>query len=1623
MMRCRFLTSPAVAMAIAFLATCCPQSALSDVLVLDDPLQGSTIGTFDGGSGQFVTGGWKITGKADAIYWHLPHTVYKGAAEFRVKGLNPNECRPGLTDKSELFHMYDYTYQNADTNYGGYRNNPFKHFIRKIGCDGAYKNVIDALELVLVIAPNYQEPDTGILGWDAGTTYTFRVEWGPNGSGDCEFRIYRDGAHLKTMTEPGSWSPFGHSVRIARARMDEWSGAPLDAIFSYVKVWDTETAIPSAPSVTAPAVGRTVNTQTPRIQWARTPTFNRYQVRITTANSPSTGIVWDSGDVASVRNYAVTGTLANLTNYYAWVKLGNAVGWTDWSAYGRWFRVDTSWTPPNNGIVQVVGNSLRDNQGPFLGLGFTYMEGLGFCKNDRDRFESDVAFMASRGFTHMRILSEVPGACDQCYWYGRGIHPSNFTCQHGVAATGWSDYDQQFRDMVDVAYDKYGMRTEVTIFGGAGDSFPTYAGREAHCQRVLNLLAGREHKIAYIEVANEAWQTGFPWPQGLTDLRSLCQYLADRTSLPVAITSSFGENNEDSELYNGSAADIATAHFSRDIGTFEGGWLPVRDCWRIEDAVGVPPCSSDEPIGPGSSVNTENDPIKLVSAACFAWTAKLPAYVFHSRAGVRGDYRFEDMAGVNDYRYLSGIMPADLPSWTRNDGKESSAPFTVYCSGAANKYWTDSGYSGATSGCHRNIGGIKGRQFVCYPQGIRGDGVVFQLRRELSFTAYNPLTGGTATVYDADTGAVVDTTVLMPVGRRLRLPQGPQAYILRGAFPDDGVPPGPVVRFAVNPGDGQNVLTWRNPSEIDFVGARVVFRTDRYPTSQSDGALVCDKIGAASTNDQYTHTGLANGTRCYYAAFAYDDTPNYSIPSNAIGTPVAGQCFSERFTYPDGDLNGNRSWTGSATSQIQVLSNAVKITGGTDNREATHAVSCSGSGGMIDTYVNVKMGAGDHTLWGVWFDDPSGRNLAHWYGRGTSAKPRIGATSTVLPEVNLTGGWDTLRVRINTTANTSEFFFNGTSLGTLSHVETGAGDSIGRVMLERVYNSTTNDYVYLDNIVIGPAALEMTAPGPVTNFNAVNEPSQVSLSWTNPTDPDYAGTRIVYKRDSSPTDPWDGTWLYDGTATSCVHTNPQGGTTYYAAYAYDGVMNYSSAATASVTRPVPDCFSDGFAYPNGSLNGNGGWGGSAASQIAVESESVKVSGGAGAVDAVQTLSCGSLGGNQVGIWAKIKKGTGTAIFWNLWIDDPSGKNFGWWFGTGTLVRGKIGTGSQLTASKSLTGAWDLLYVKIDFSANTTQFFFNGTSLGSYSHVETGAVDALGQIRFERLDTAGASGQYLHFDDIRVALPDAMAPTPTVGQPSLSIARTCDVSYTVTFDEPMFGFNSPSDVQVNATGSAAAGTVAVTGSGTYTVTLSGITGAGTLGITVKAGSCTDAAGNGCNASSASATFIVIGSDGSIAAAKQLGSGAQVDLGNKALYLKWPGLGYIEEANRTCGVRLEGSLSGSEGDLVCLRGTVQTTAGGERYVQVTAMSPCGTFALKPLGCSNRGIRQPLMEGLFVRTWSQVKPGSVGSDYFYITDGSDDTGIKVITNGPPGVSGGEFVNVSGAAGYDGARVIYRK
>ena len=105
--------------------------------------------------------------------------------------------------------------------------------------------------------------------------------------------------------------------------------------------------------------------------------------------------------------------------------------------------------------------------------------------------------------------------------------------------------------------------------------------------------------------------------------------------------------------------------------------------------------------------------------------------------------------------------------------------------------------------------------------------------------------------------------------------------------------------------------------------------------------------------------------------------------------------------------------------------------------------------------------------------------------------------------------------------------------------------------------------------------------------------------------------------------------------------------------------------------------------------------------------------------------------------------------WSLWFDDPAGINICRWYGSGTTARGRIGGSATVTATQTLTGGLDALLVKINPTAKTAEFFFNGTSIGVLSYSAQGAANTLGRIRFERIDNSGAAGNFLSFDDLVV----------------------------------------------------------------------------------------------------------------------------------------------------------------------------------------------------------------------------------------------------------------------------------
>jgi hypothetical protein len=89
-------------------------------------------------------------------------------------------------------------------------------------------------------------------------------------------------------------------------------------------------------------------------------------------------------------------------------------------------------------------------------------------------------------------------------------------------------------------------------------------------------------------------------------------------------------------------------------------------------------------------------------------------------------------------------------------------------------------------------------------------------------------------------------------------------------------PPLPVTDLKARPGTGKVELTWHNPDEPDLGGVRVVFRTDRAPTSAKDGTVAVERAAACNLDDGFVHGELADGTTYYYAVFVRDDVGNYS---------------------------------------------------------------------------------------------------------------------------------------------------------------------------------------------------------------------------------------------------------------------------------------------------------------------------------------------------------------------------------------------------------------------------------------------------------------------------------------------------------------------------------------------------------------------------------------------------------------------------------------------------------------------------------------------------------------------------------------------------------------------------
>jgi hypothetical protein len=107
----------------------------------------------------------------------------------------------------------------------------------------------------------------------------------------------------------------------------------------------------------------------------------------------------------------------------------------------------------------------------------------------------------------------------------------------------------------------------------------------------------------------------------------------------------------------------------------------------------------------------------------------------------------------------------------------------------------------------------------------------------------------------------------------------------------DTEPPMPVVEFTALALDGEVYLEWTNPSDPDFTGTMIRYSTMGFPGGPYEGNVVHGASGFPGTpgsEHTFSHTGLENGRRYHYSAFAFDASMNFSEAVQDTATPFDG---------------------------------------------------------------------------------------------------------------------------------------------------------------------------------------------------------------------------------------------------------------------------------------------------------------------------------------------------------------------------------------------------------------------------------------------------------------------------------------------------------------------------------------------------------------------------------------------------------------------------------------------------------------------------------------------------------------------------------------------------------------
>jgi len=406
--------------------------------------------------------------------------------------------------------------------------------------------------------------------------------------------------------------------------------------------------------------------------------------------------------------------------------------------------------PPRVGPVSLDGYMFVDSNGPFKGFGATCMWCLWGEKFDRTRLLQSMDYLSIRGVNYLRILTVVDGD----YWNGKKIDPS------------WSDYfaqlDQLFADAT-----ARNMYLDVVLFGDTKEYLTQQQQRIDWVNQMAGYLERHRNRILFVEIANESTGIGIDdrdlaeltdtWRRASTIQVAASAPYDDPSRAPLTGIESFFDDYSDVEV------DLLTPHLDRDIR--EERYRPARQPWHPQFFEHVPTHTwvNDEPIGCGSSVESECDPGRIVAAFINTFAAKGAGYTWHTSAGVRGDVNYWDQDNAEEQllaiRNMMRLLPGNIANGQNCNHHWACHPYEDF-----DQVWPEFGGSGVVRAFAIESGG----QWYVMVIGMRGSYEV---------AAKRPMG---VEVFDAVSGARIDTLELA-AGQRHTFQQvgGSRDYVHR----------------------------------------------------------------------------------------------------------------------------------------------------------------------------------------------------------------------------------------------------------------------------------------------------------------------------------------------------------------------------------------------------------------------------------------------------------------------------------------------------------------------------------------------------------------------------------------------------------------------------------------------------------------------------------------------------------------------------------------------------------------------------------------------------------------------------------------------------------------------------